>query len=125
MKWFFAALVFGILAISLGIASSTAWHSVQTVGSQFLSSQSGRKGFTTFDQTYLMAAAALVCGVACLGSVVAIFSTHGDQQKRSGRAGADEFGSGSWICPSCHESNPGNFDECWKCQRNRPRERAR
>jgi hypothetical protein len=23
----------------------------------------------------------------------------------------------SWICPHCHESNPGNFDECWKCQR--------
>ena len=22
----------------------------------------------------------------------------------------------SWICPKCHEENPGNFDECWKCQ---------
>jgi hypothetical protein len=26
----------------------------------------------------------------------------------------------SWICPNCHEENPGNFEECWKCQRNRP-----
>ena len=26
----------------------------------------------------------------------------------------------SWTCPHCHEINPGNFEECWKCQRNRP-----
>lgn len=22
-----------------------------------------------------------------------------------------------WICPACHEENPGNFEECWKCNR--------
>jgi hypothetical protein len=22
----------------------------------------------------------------------------------------------SWTCPKCGEENPGNFDECWKCQ---------
>ncbi len=21
----------------------------------------------------------------------------------------------NWVCPKCHEENPGNFDECWKC----------
>jgi hypothetical protein len=21
-----------------------------------------------------------------------------------------------WVCPKCQEENPGNFDECWKCQ---------
>ena len=26
----------------------------------------------------------------------------------------------SWICPHCHESNPGNFEECWKCLKTRP-----
>jgi hypothetical protein len=25
----------------------------------------------------------------------------------------------SWICPHCHEENPGNFEECWKCLRSR------
>jgi hypothetical protein len=25
----------------------------------------------------------------------------------------------SWMCAHCHEENPGNFEECWKCQRNR------
>ena len=22
----------------------------------------------------------------------------------------------AWNCPKCHAENPGNFDECWKCQ---------
>jgi len=26
----------------------------------------------------------------------------------------------AWVCPSCHEENPGNFDECWKCLADRP-----
>ncbi|GEM_PF-2603789 len=25
-----------------------------------------------------------------------------------------------WVCPTCHETNPGNFPECWKCQAIRP-----
>ena len=20
-----------------------------------------------------------------------------------------------WVCPKCGETNPGNFNECWKC----------
>lgn len=32
---------------------------------------------------------------------------------------AEDIGP-SWICPHCREKNPGNFGECWKCQRNRP-----
>jgi hypothetical protein len=27
--------------------------------------------------------------------------------------------TGSWICPHCHEENPENFNECWKCLRMR------
>lgn len=30
--------------------------------------------------------------------------------------GEDDNGA-PWICPACHEENPGNFGECWKCQR--------
>ena len=25
-----------------------------------------------------------------------------------------------WTCPHCHEENPGNFEECWQCQKFRP-----
>lgn len=27
-----------------------------------------------------------------------------------------DVGQPSWVCLKCHEENPGNFDECWKCQ---------
>ena len=27
-----------------------------------------------------------------------------------------DAGQPTWVCPKCHEENPGNFDECWKCQ---------
>jgi hypothetical protein len=27
-----------------------------------------------------------------------------------------DVGKPAWVCPKCHEENPGNFDECWKCQ---------
>jgi hypothetical protein len=26
----------------------------------------------------------------------------------------------AWICPKCHEENPGNFNECWSCLAMRP-----
>jgi hypothetical protein len=31
----------------------------------------------------------------------------------------------SWICTHCHEENPGNFGECWKCQRIRAHSSAK
>ena len=33
---------------------------------------------------------------------------------RDGGPGVD------WICPQCHESVPGTFDSCWKCETIRP-----
>ncbi len=29
-------------------------------------------------------------------------------------------GGADWTCPSCGETNPGNFDSCWKCDALRP-----
>ena len=28
----------------------------------------------------------------------------------------------AWTCPYCHEENPANFGECWKCLKIRPTE---
>jgi hypothetical protein len=25
-----------------------------------------------------------------------------------------------WVCPACSETNPGNFEVCWKCNALRP-----
>ncbi len=32
----------------------------------------------------------------------------------------DATAAASWKCLSCGEDNPGNFNECWKCQTIRP-----
>jgi len=40
--------------------------------------------------------------------------------RRRSELGAEELPV--WICPACHEENPGNFGECWKCQRIRTHE---
>jgi hypothetical protein len=42
-------------------------------------------------------------------------------QDFGGQEGADDSGP-TWICPACREENPGNFGECWKCQRLRQSE---
>jgi hypothetical protein len=34
-------------------------------------------------------------------------------------SGIEDDAGPSWTCPQCHEDNPGNFEECWKCQRMR------
>jgi hypothetical protein len=38
----------------------------------------------------------------------------------SGSQEAKDDSGPSRICPACHEENPGNFDECWKCLADRP-----
>jgi hypothetical protein len=53
---------------------------------------------------------------ACLLAGLVIFAIY----KR--RRNTEKFGDKErslWICPKCHEENPGNFGECWKCMRMR------
>jgi hypothetical protein len=35
-------------------------------------------------------------------------------------SGPSSVSPSSWQCASCGEENPGEFDICWKCQKNRP-----
>jgi hypothetical protein len=37
------------------------------------------------------------------------------EQQRPASANAPD-----WVCPSCQQSNPGNFEICWNCQSTRP-----
>jgi len=40
------------------------------------------------------------------------------QRMREERVDASDPDPGPpWTCSACHEENPGNFEECWKCQR--------
>lgn len=120
MKWLIAALVFGMLAVSFGLASLASWDALQSAGTQFIASQIGRPGVTTLDHTLILAVATLVCGVSCLGSIVALFSSRDSKPNDSRGDDPKEFGGDGWTCAVCHESNPGNFQACWRCQRDRP-----
>ena len=118
-KWIFAAITFGILAVAFLIGAMTSSRAVADQGVQFLASPSGRYGLTTTDRVGVMAFATFISSCGCLGSIAAAFRAR--RQERT--VGDDNINQDSdtpaWTCPFCHEKNPGNFEECWKCQRDR------
>lgn len=122
-KWGAATILFGVLT-TMFIAGSIV-SSSSTGGQEFLflASPSGRHGFMTTDRAGSMAFAALVCGCAALGCLAAGKRARKNAAKFTADRAARESENSKWICPHCHEENPGNFEECWKCQRNRPAER--
>jgi hypothetical protein len=121
-KWVIAAICFGFLAALFGVGSILASHSVDRIGVTFLMSSSGRHSLTTTDRTEAMGSAAIICGLLGVLSIGAAMKAKRHGVEFSANTGDSE--SAKWTCPHCHEENPGNFDECWKCQRNRPKESA-
>src|SRR5450755_1230287 len=51
---------------------------------------------------------------ACLLAALIIFALY-RSRRNSGKSREDALPV--WSCPACHEENPGNFQEYWKCQR--------
>lgn len=122
-KWIFATLVFGIFAVLLTVMYLSSLNDVATEGVHFLSRHTVRRSLTNADNTVIFAVGALVCGVACLGSLGAIFSSRtSDSAPPADNSPTSSGSSAEWSCPSCHEKNPSNFDECWKCLADRPPE---
>jgi hypothetical protein len=118
-KWVGAAIIFGALAALFILGSILASKSVDFIGVQFLGSPSGRGGYVTTDRVGSMAFAALVCGCVCLGCVAAAVRTRRTAAILNTERNARDADNSKWTCPHCHEENPGNFEECWKCQRAR------
>lgn len=89
-----------------------------------------RYGFTTFDRYLPLAALIFLCAVVAIRYLIAAFRD-GDDQKHTlgtpnaGEQTADAGGEPTvdpgppWKCRHCGEENPGNFNECWKCQKMR------
>jgi hypothetical protein len=109
MKWIFAAVFFGNPTAMYCIVFSIGWDD-HAAAVKFVASQSGRGGFTTLDRPLFLSIGAWISGLACLGSICAL--SHGDRVQNEETGGTDEFGADGWVCPHCHESNLGNFDEC-------------
>lgn len=51
-----------------------------------------------------------------LGIGLMIFTVYAMSQKNKKHRKKE---SPAWTCPNCNEENPGNFHQCWKCQRMR------
>jgi len=115
-KWVFAAIVFGLLAAAFVVGGWSSLDTLDRVGVQFVASSSGRHGFTTSDRASAMGFAAFISGLGCFGSIMAGIRSRSDVRG----VGDTAIDSSAWKCAGCGEENPGNFEECWKCQRDRP-----
>jgi hypothetical protein len=118
-KWIFGAIVFGLLAASFTMGCLSSLNTVDRVGVHFLGGSSGRYGFTTSDRAGAMGFAAFISGLGCVGCVAASIRSRRNLLNHSDEA-AD---ASAWKCASCGEENPWNFEECWKCQKIRGKER--
>jgi hypothetical protein len=114
-EWIIAAIVFGMFAIMFAIHSSA--NAVHDRGVQFLVSPTRRGGLTTADRTGSMAFAAFISSLGCLGSTFTALKARGRAAKPTISGLNERPDLDTWTCPNCHERNPGNFEECWKCQR--------
>jgi hypothetical protein len=117
-RWAIAALVFGLLSASFVVGCVSSLNSVDRVGAQFLASPSVRYGFTTVDRAGAMGFAAFISGLGCIGSIMAVRRARSDLR----RVRDPVVDPSAWKCAGCGEENPGNFGECWKCQRVRASE---
>jgi hypothetical protein len=114
--------MFGVFAVGFGLGCFGTWEAYRTEGAHFLLIQSGRQGFTTFDHMIGLGAVTVLCGIAFAFSLVSLFSPKVGEpiESQPPKDAADSNAGPAWTCPGCGEENPGNFEECWKCQRNRP-----
>jgi hypothetical protein len=100
----------------MALPTGTPFHHIRVT-----LSYPSRGGFTTLDRPLFPLIGAVTCALGCLSSIAAVFVSRGNDAQRQKTGGAVDFGADSWVYSHCHESNPGNFDECWKCQHKRPR----
>jgi hypothetical protein len=113
------AIFSGFLTVSSGVTAVESWRTYQSRGAQFVVVT--RRGMTTVDQAAGLAFLTLLMGLVCVGSIAALATGSASDEANSGStdAAAEE---GSWSCAGCGEQNPANFEERWKCQRDRPTE---
>jgi hypothetical protein len=134
MRRLLAVVLWGIFATGMDLTLWVSLHPSQAPNVDFVG-PTGHRGFTSRDHSMGLILLALGGTGAFIGSNAALFPSGRRWLVRIGRSlrkrksefaqfsVADNAAAGlSWTCPHCHEENPGNFEECWKCQKNRPTE---
>jgi|SRR5882724_5638706 len=116
-------VILGIAAVGLDMTLWHAWRSGQP-GLTPIRGVATKYGITTADPMTVFSYMTVLFDAAFLAAFIGLFPSAGAWLKRK-KDGfwppiAEEDPGPVWICAHCHEENPGNFEECWKCQRNRP-----
>jgi hypothetical protein len=94
-----AAVASGVLTVTFSVAAVASWDGFQAQGAKFL-----------------------LMGLVCAGSIGAFMSAGDPSDNADSESGGDADGGPTWTCAGCGEQNPANFEECWKCQRDRPKQ---
>jgi hypothetical protein len=124
MKMFFRlvlVIVLGVIAAVLDMTLWNAWRTGLPHGTPIMGVVT-RRGISSADPLTVLFCVTVLFNAAFLVTVVALlFPGAGEwfKRKRDGLwppAYEPDVGP-SWICAHCHEENPGNFGECWKCQK--------
>ena len=129
MKRFFRfvlMIVLGVIAVGMDVTLWNTWRKGLPYGTTPILGAVTRRGMTTADPTIVFSYMTVLFNAMFLASFITCFPSVGLWVRRKKEAlwpPAKEADVGpSWKCPGCGEDNPGNFEECWKCQRIRRRE---
>jgi hypothetical protein len=116
-------IVLGVLAVGLNVTYWKAWRAGPPHGEPIMGLM-GRHGVTTADPMNALLGMTVLVSAAFFVSAMAFFPGLSGWLRRQRDARwpppVEKAPGPSWICGHCHEENPGNFGECWKCQQMRP-----
>jgi hypothetical protein len=122
------AIALGIIAAALDMTMWNAWF----IGHPHMTPIMGvvtRRGITSADPMGVLCLMTILFNAAFLTATLAWFFPGVGIWARQKRDAVwpppkDPDPGPIWICPHCQEENPGNFAECWKCQKMRLQERS-
>lgn len=122
MKRFFRMLLLICLAAVAAGLTVALWN-VSRPGHSHgysISGVMGRYGMTSADPFGVLIFVSVIFDAAFVIALFFTFPSLGSwlQRKRDGiwPPPKERRPGPPWICPHCHEENPENFNECWKCQ---------
>jgi hypothetical protein len=124
--WLVLVIILGIVAVGMDVTLWNASRKGLPYGTTPIMGAVSRRGISTADPMTVFSYMTVLFNVMFLASFIALFPSVGIWLKRKKDAWwppASEPNVGPpWICAHCHEENPDNFEQCWKCQRIRRRE---
>jgi len=125
MRRFFRVLAVFVLGGATALLHVTywkAWRAGSSHGEPIMGLM-GRHGVTAVDPMNALLGMTMLLTAAFFVSGIAFFPGLSDWIRRQRDARwpptVEKAPGPPWICTHCHEENPGNFYECWKCQRMR------